>query len=469
MGVVLAARHIHLEELGAVTLMLAEASQNHEAVTRFVREARAAARLESAHVAKVSDVGTLDDGRPYMVMEYLDGQDLSQLLASSGPLAVQDVVDYVLQAGEAIAEAHSIGIIHRDLKPSNLFLVRRRDRAPHVKVLDFGISKVLSPDQGTSQQAMTRTSTMMGSPLYMSPEQMTSVKDVDARADIWALGVILFELVTGSPPFLAETLPQVCAMVLQSPAPPASSRRPGLSRELDAVIHRCLAKDPAQRFQNVGELAVALQGMAGRQGRASLERILQLSGSGESMVAATVADVHRHPRAPASAVTPGPISFPGTHAAWGETKVVTASRSRLWVTLPVLAVASLATAAGWWFFVHSQALPLAPSVPSAGDSAPALALAPQPVAAAPGSAPLANSSPAASASAAAVAISPSAPAPPAVAAVPPLRKPSGSKKRSPSSSVPTNAAPAPAQVAAPAPAAKAEPSEPKSSDLGGRL
>ena len=286
MGIVLAARHIHLEERVAVKLMLAEAAFSGEAVARFLREARAAARLESAHVARVTDVGTLEDGRPYMVMEYLDGSDLSQLLAASGPLAVGDAVDYVLQAAEAIAEAHSIGIVHRDLKPSNLFLTRRRDRTPHVKVLDFGISKVAAT-AGSTDNAMTRTSAMMGSPLYMSPEQMTSVRDVDGRSDIWALGIILFELISGSVPFMGETLPQVCGLVLQSEAPLLSSRRAEVPPELDAVVARCLAKSADQRYQNVAELAVALRGLAGRYGRASVERILMLAGGDEPAPSAT--------------------------------------------------------------------------------------------------------------------------------------------------------------------------------------
>jgi predicted Ser/Thr protein kinase len=342
MGVVLAARHLQLEERVAIKLMLGDAIRNTEAVTRFVQEARAAARLESAHVAKVSDVGTLDDGQPYMVMEYLDGQDLSQVLEATGPLPIQDAVDYVLQAAEALAEAHSIGIIHRDLKPSNLFLTRRRDRAVHVKVLDFGISKMVNTSASRSDNGITRTSTMMGSPLYMSPEQMMSVKDVDARSDIWALGVILFELITGSPPFIADALPQVCALVLQSPDPLASSRRAGVSPELDAIIHRCLAKSPADRFRSVAELAIALRGTAGKTGLASIERILLLAtgnadqaGWLEGPVTSTLAE------------TPAPAFLPGTQAAWGETSSALPRRRRTWL-VPLLGVPLLGAAAFWF-------------------------------------------------------------------------------------------------------------------------
>src|SRR5690606_33682382 len=158
---------------------------------RFEREARAAVKIKSEHVARVIDVGTLETGSPYMVMEYLSGVDLAQYLERSGPLSISEAVDYVVQAMEAIAEAHSLGIVHRDLKPANLFRIVRSDGTPSIKVLDFGISKV-----GTDH-SMTQTSSMMGSPYYMSPEQMVSSKSVDARTDIWSLAIILYELVAG--------------------------------------------------------------------------------------------------------------------------------------------------------------------------------------------------------------------------------------------------------------------------------
>ena len=346
MGVVLAARHVHLEERVAVKLMLSEAAFNTEAVARFLREARAAARLESSDVARVSDVGTLEDGRPYMVMEYLDGSDLAQVLASTGPFAIGDAVDYVLQA----AEAHSIGIVHRDLKPSNLFLTRRRDRTPHVKVLDFGISKVSGASLSGSDNAMTKTSAMMGSPLYMSPEQMTSVRDVDGRSDIWALGIILYELLSGATPFTGETLPQVCGLVLQSEAAPLSSRRPDVPPELEAVVARCLAKKPDQRYQNIAELAVALRGLAGRYGRASVERILMLAGGEEPVPSAP-------PQTPATAgneTSPAASAVPGTHAAWGETKPpLPGRRSAAWLVAS-LVVVPLLGADAWWGLSQQQ-------------------------------------------------------------------------------------------------------------------
>ena len=188
MGVVVAATHLQLEERVALKFMLPEAYGDPDLAARFTREARAAVKLKSEHVARVLDVGTLDTGAPYIVMEYLDGTDLADELHKKGPLPVHEAAEYVLQACDALAEAHALGIVHRDLKPANLFLTRRGDGSPLVKLLDFGISKTSAfNDAGV---AMTKTAAMMGSALYMSPEQMTSPKDVDARADVWALGTI---------------------------------------------------------------------------------------------------------------------------------------------------------------------------------------------------------------------------------------------------------------------------------------
>src|SRR5689334_6553526 len=195
MGVVVAAKHVELNILVAIKFLLPHVLSNQTAVARFAREARAAVRIKSEHVARVSDVGTLESGAPYMVMEYLDGGDLSAWLKERGALPVEQAVEFVLQASEAIAEAHALGIVHRDLKPSNLFVTRRRDGSMTVKVLDVGISKTTSIDAAAMD--MTATTAVMGSPLYMSPEQLQSSKDVDARSDIWSLGIILYELLAG--------------------------------------------------------------------------------------------------------------------------------------------------------------------------------------------------------------------------------------------------------------------------------
>src|SRR4051812_480796 len=191
MGMVVAATHLQLDERIAIKFLLPEALRNPEAVARFGREAKAAVKIRGEHVARVIDVGSFENGAPYMVMEHLDGRDLSSFIHERGAMPMSDAVDAVLQACEALAEAHALGIVHRDLKPANLFLTRRPDGTPSIKVLDFGISKLTAPG---ADHSMTKTSAVMGSPLYMSPEQMTASRGVDARTDIWALGVVLYEL-----------------------------------------------------------------------------------------------------------------------------------------------------------------------------------------------------------------------------------------------------------------------------------
>jgi serine/threonine-protein kinase len=275
MGVVVQATHLELDERVAMKFLLPHAVENAEAATRFVREARAAVKIKSEHVARVTDVGRLETGAPYIVMEFLQGSDLAAVL-TRGPLPIEDAVDFLLQAADAMAEAHAAGIVHRDLKPSNLFMSMRSDGTPIIKVLDFGISKVNVPD--TSDAGLTRTTTIMGSPFYMSPEQMRSSKDVDHRTDIWSLGVILYELLTASQPFTGETLPQLVASILAEPPRSLREQRPDVPVELEAVVLHCLEKDRNQRYQSVGALAQALVNFASRRSRHTAERIMRLSG-----------------------------------------------------------------------------------------------------------------------------------------------------------------------------------------------
>ena len=272
MGIVVSAIHLQLGQRFAIKLIIEQFARHPEAVGRFLREARAAVQIQSEHVARVSDVGTLPNDTPYMVMEYLEGADLGEVIESRGFLSQQEAVDYVLQATEAIAEAHSLGIVHRDLKPANLFLSRRKDGSPLVKVLDFGISKASNRDSSAAE--MTATTSVMGSPQYMSPEQMRSTKNVDARTDIWALGLIVYELLSGKKPFDAETIPGLCAVIATEPPLPLATFRSDLPPGLSEAIERCLEKDPANRYQNVGELAKALLPYASRAGRTSVERIV---------------------------------------------------------------------------------------------------------------------------------------------------------------------------------------------------
>ena len=258
MGVVVAAFDLVTGARVAVKSLLPELCALDEVVARFHREARATIRLQSEHVTRVFATGSLPNGAPFIVMEYLEGRDLKSLVRGGGPLPIKDVAAYVSQACVALAEAHALGIVHRDLKPANLYLTRRPDGAAMVKVLDFGIAKFSSPNVSGDQLEMTRTQAMLGSRAYMSPEQMLSPKEVDARADIWALGTILYFLAAGKNPFAAETAEALVLKVVQEEPPPLSSLRPDLPPGFEALVMRCLEKDRGHRFANVSELARAL-------------------------------------------------------------------------------------------------------------------------------------------------------------------------------------------------------------------
>lgn len=276
MGVVVAARHAALRQRVAIKFLLPEATKLDGASERFLREAQAAAAIQNEHVAKVIDIGTLESGSPYMVMEYLTGTDLSDVLRSRGRLPVDDAVDYILQACEAIAEAHALGIVHRDLKPGNLFLSSRQDGSPLVKVLDFGLSKVISSSEGLVEASLTATQMVVGSPFYMSPEQMRSLKHVDARTDVWSLGVILYQFLAGRRPFEADSLPAVFAKIAADSPTPLRELRPEVPVELETVILRCLEKNLDQRVKSTTELAHLLAPFGPERSRQSVEQIARI-------------------------------------------------------------------------------------------------------------------------------------------------------------------------------------------------
>jgi len=254
MGVVVAAVHVELNQRVALKFLLPHALESGEAASRFLREARAAVKIDSEHVARVLDVGRLENGAPYMVMEYLEGTDLS-LHARGSHLAIEEAVDFVLQACAGMAVAHAVGIIHRDLKPANLFVTKRPDGSNLLKVLDFGISKMNVMD---APAILTNSSAIMGSPLYMSPEQGQSARNVDARTDIWSLGVILYELLTGGPPFPGESLGEVLSAVITLTPRAIRSFRPDVPEGLEQAVMRALEKPVDRRFQNIAELSAAL-------------------------------------------------------------------------------------------------------------------------------------------------------------------------------------------------------------------
>lgn len=288
MGIVVAARHRLLDEDVAIKFLVAGRWDQADAVQRFLREAQAAIRIQSEHVVRVHDVAVLESGAPYIVMEHLKGRDLAKRLRAEGPLPVDQAVDLVLQACEAISESHGIGIIHRDLKPANLFILEREGVPSSIKVLDFGISKSMRlvprtiDADGTLESAqITQARAVLGSPFYMSPEQMESARDVDARTDIWALGVTLFEMIVGRPPFTGHSLVQVYSKM----ASPDSGWRLALERhppDLAAVIGKCLEWERDRRYGSVRDLAGALAHLGSARAGASLRRIATSADPSES-------------------------------------------------------------------------------------------------------------------------------------------------------------------------------------------
>jgi eukaryotic-like serine/threonine-protein kinase len=253
MGVVRAGTHLLLGTPVAIKVIHSELKDDSEAVQRFVNEARATALLKGEHIARVFDVGVLPSGEPYLVMEQLEGIGLDQYLVERGTLAEAEAVDIVLQACEGLTEAHAAGLVHRDIKPANLFLARRPDGQFSVKILDFGIAKRIH-----ASPALTDPGKSLGSPWYMSPEQMLTPASVDARADVWSLGVLLFELLTARLPFEGESVPQVCANVLAAAPLRLRQYRIDLAPELEAILLACLEKEPRRRVGSVGELGQAL-------------------------------------------------------------------------------------------------------------------------------------------------------------------------------------------------------------------
>lgn len=316
-GVVYAARHELLDQPIALKCLLAEPGS--EAANRFVNEAKLAARIQSEHVCRVMDVGTLPSGVPYIAMELLEGHDLDATLAT-GAVPLDQLCDYVLQAIDAIAQAHAQGIVHRDLKPSNLFVTTRAGGPPIIKVLDFGISK---GDMLGTEQNVTSSRAILGSPSYMSPEQIKNARTVDARTDVWSLGVILFELACGRAPFLGETVGEVFAKILEADPPSLRQIAPQIPEAFEEAVRRCLARDREQRFANVGQLAEAIAPFASGAGPALVPRILDVLGGAPSS------------REPSQALARNVNAMSATAAPWTESSPAPRKRPGMLVVLPI--------------------------------------------------------------------------------------------------------------------------------------
>jgi serine/threonine-protein kinase len=271
-GVVYSATHTDLRQRVAIKILR---GTDGFGIERMIREARAALALQSEHVVRVMDVGRDREGRAFIVMEQLTGDDLGSVLRGRVRFSIAEAVDYVLQACAGIAEAHARGIVHRDLKPSNLFLTRRADGSPLVKVLDFGISK--SIEDADSEASITGPTQVVGSPLYMSPEQIYGASSVDHRADIWSLGVIIFRFLTGKAPFggSGKGVSGALASVVIDATPSARALVPEVPVELDRVVMRCLSKSPDDRPSSVAELAARLAPFGTDDGRAAVVRLVR--------------------------------------------------------------------------------------------------------------------------------------------------------------------------------------------------
>jgi eukaryotic-like serine/threonine-protein kinase len=474
MGVVYAARHRELDQRVAIKFLLPEIAQQGMAAERFRREARAAARIRGEHVCRVLDVGTLPgSGIPYMVMEYLEGRDLANELERRVRLPPEEAVGYILEACDAVAEAHAAGIVHRDIKPANLFLATRSDGSRHIKVLDFGVSKSLL-DSSSGQHALTVTSSVVGSPLYMSPEQLDSARDVDRRTDIWALGVVLYELLTGNTPFRGDSIPQLVTSVLHDQPPSFVECEVTAPDGLEVVLARALAKPREQRYGSVAELVSALAPYAPRMGAVSMRMSMTRGIAGNSM-AHVAAAIDSQPivtitGAQESHKSPPPSAAP---APWTQRTTDRGRRSRQGAALAAMVVL---IGAGFLFYrLASQ------SGSGEAGTPPVAAPSPAPVAA-PAATPAAEPAkaakveePAAPTATGAVLApaptpAPAAPNPPAAPATPPATsgaRPPGAPAQ-PQVHRP-RVQPAPAAVRPPVPAAPpSSPSQPGVSDFGGR-
>ena len=315
MGAVYAAKHEALGVRVAIKVVLPAIAKDGQVVARFLQEARAAARIEGEHIARVTDVGTLESGAPYMVMELLEGEDLGELVEKDGALEPSRAVRYVTQALSGLSEAHALGVVHRDLKPSNLFVVRRTGKPDRVKVLDFGISKTNFEQAGDQ---ITATGSLLGSPAYMSPEQLRSSKSVDVRADIWSVGVILYEVLTGALPFHGDNVGAVFAAILENEAVPPHTLRGAVPQGLSDVVLRCLRRKPEERFQTVEELATALAPFAST----TIDTSTDVPGSGPTSRSRAIAD---------TAIAPSvPVAVVQTQGTWSDRDGAESPKRKLW-------------------------------------------------------------------------------------------------------------------------------------------
>ncbi len=350
MGIVVSATHLALDEPVALKFMtLDEGRGDDTSRARFLREAKAVRKLTSAHVARVFDVGQLPTGEPYIVMELLKGDDLAKHLRTQGRLSAADTVRFMLQVCDAIREAHALGIIHRDLKPQNLFLATRPGGGTIVKVLDFGIAKSVESASGGGA-SLTTSQNVVGSPIYMSPEQLRASKHVDGRTDIWSLGVIMFELLSGKVPFVGDSVLELGMRIMTVPAPSLTELRAEVPAALADVVQRCLEKEPDKRFPDIDSLTDALKPFVDVSHRSlPFADTLAEASSGEAPFSA----------APEQVRTGG--EFAGTNGGGITTKQ---GRPWTWGAIGAASVAIAVAAAVWHYEAPVKPAPVAAAPPA---------------------------------------------------------------------------------------------------------
>ena len=365
MGEVYEAQHSVIGRRFAIKFLHPHLAANGEVVARFQREAQAAGSLENENIAAVVDAGTADDGAPFLVMEYLDGEDLAHLLVRGGPLPVPRAAYIIIQACRGLAAAHGRGIVHRDLKPENLFICKRNDASDLVKVLDFGIAKLHAGSAGTG---LTQTGTTMGTPFYMSLEQARGAKEVDQRTDIYALGVILYEILSGAKPHPGESYNEILYHVLTQEPAPLDSIRPELPAGLSAVVQKAMAREAGDRYASSADLTAALIPYAGRAVTPLRSQVGMAVAIGETVNSPVSLRAIPVPTAPSPPENPAPVP------ARGRSRVV------VWFSWAAGAVALVAV--GLWLGLHYQprrqaALPT-PTPAPVTEPVPAPAPAPAP-------------------------------------------------------------------------------------------
>ena len=344
MGVVYEAEHTQLGKHVAVKLMLEKYADDTEAVARFKREALAASTIGNSHIIDVSHIGRAPDGRPFVVMELLIGAPLAQVIEQTGPMAHWRAISIMRQVLRAVGAAHAKGIVHRDLKPDNIFLVDQDDQPDFVKLLDFGISKMMDGEGAVAHTKLTTTGMVMGTPLYMAPEQAMGTA-VDHHADIYALGVILYEMLSGRPPFEGATYPVLIAKLLTTDPTPILERVPGLPARLVAAVHRALEKDPDKRWASCEAFYAALP-------VPSTPSQMELAGT--MGMGATSLQMHH-------------IGLP---TARGAAPTVTRRRNALWIAIAAAAGVAVAGVAVFALTKHPGEPAPAPQLIAAGSALP---------------------------------------------------------------------------------------------------